>query len=93
MNWRLLRFGPVLNVPDVLYSRRHRAGSLTRAPETGFGSPARLAYVARRNREHEEIRRAIEAGDPALTRSLATRDCYSGDVRVEAVHLNWGGQW
>ena len=89
LNWRLLRFVPVLNLADVLYSRRHHPQSLTRDPNTGFGSPARQAYVLRRNQEHETIRRAIEAGDARQARSLCTRDCYAADVEVEAAHLNW----
>ena len=89
LNWRLLRFGAVLNLAEVLYSRRHHTQSLTRDPKTGFGSPARQAYVLRRNQEHEDIRRAIEAGDARQARSLCTRDCYAGDVEVEAAHVNW----
>src|SRR5262245_50808620 len=89
LNWRLLRFGAVRNLPDVLYSRRHHPSSLTRDPETGFGSPSRDAYVRRRNREHEEIRRALEVGDRDRARALCTRDCYAGDVEIEAAHMNW----
>jgi hypothetical protein len=89
LNWRLLRFLPILNLPEVLYSSRHHARSLTRAHETGFGSPARRAYTDRRDREHEDIRRAIESGDGSAARRLCTRDCHAGDVAVEAAHLNW----
>ena len=90
LNWRLLRFQPMLNLSDVLYSRRHHPQSLTRHPDTGFDSPARQAYVRRRNEEHETIRRTFEADDRATARALCTRDCYAGDVAVEAAHLNWG---
>ena len=90
LNWRLLRFQPMLNLPDVLYSRRHHPRSLTRHPDTGFDSPARRDYVRRRNHEHEAIRQAFAAGDRAAARALCTRDCYAGDVTVEASHMNWG---
>ncbi len=89
LNWRLLRFSPILNLPEVLYSRRHHRGSLTRDPQTAFGSPLREAYVRRRDWQHEEIRQALAAGDSSRVRSLCTRDCYAGGVEVETAHMNW----
>lgn len=89
LNWRLLRFMPILNLPYVLYSSRHHRSSLTRHPETGIGSAMREAYIHRRNREHEEIRIALQNRDLERARFLCTQDCYYGDVEVEEVHANW----
>ncbi|MBI1852858.1 MAG: glycosyltransferase [Planctomycetes bacterium] len=89
INWRLLRFMPIHNIREVLYSRRHHSASLTRHPLTGIGSAIRAQYVARRNCEHERIRSALENEDMDLVRALCTADCYCGDVTIEAVHANW----
>jgi glycosyltransferase involved in cell wall biosynthesis len=89
LNWRLLRFLPVMNVPDVMYSRRHHHASLTRHPETGINSPLRNAYLQRRDREHEEIRMAVERREMERVRRLCTQDCYFGEVEVEEIHANW----
>ena len=47
LDWRLLRFHDLGNLPRVMSSRRSHDESLTRAPATGMKSPARLVHRAR----------------------------------------------
>jgi glycosyltransferase involved in cell wall biosynthesis len=87
LNWRLLRFVPMPNLAEVLYWRRHHDASLTRHPETRFGSPLRETYRLRRLRQQEAIWRAVAAGDEERVRLLCTQDFYCADVEVERAHL------
>ncbi len=89
LNWRVLRFQPIGNLPDVLYSRRYHSLSLTRHPDTGVGSPLRAKYVERRDREHEEIRRALENQDVERCRALCKQDFYCDDIVVREVHTQF----
>ena len=86
LNWRLLRFMDIGSVPSVLYARRIHADSLTRRPDTGYGSPARRAKRAEYDRRHEEISRSLDAGETSRTRALCTQDLFHGDVEVADLH-------
>ena len=55
---RLARLYRIRNVRRALYRYRVWSQSLTGAPETGFGSPARQAYVARMVALEQERKRA-----------------------------------
>ncbi|MGY1727856.1 glycosyltransferase [Geodermatophilus sp. SYSU D01062] len=66
----LLMTGRVIYVDDVLYHRTVRPDSLTRAPVTGFGSPARSAALAEVQRRHGLAFRAHRLhAQGALTRT------------------------
>lgn len=57
------------NVPELLYTRRERPQSLTRLPQTGFGSEARRQYS---EPLHAAFRRMLETGEvPQKGRTLA----------------------
>ncbi len=58
----------VRNVDEVLYSYRQRTESLTGRPDTGHGSPARLAYV--RNARRRAARRRWIFGRRRLMHAL-----------------------
>ena len=88
-NERLVRFYPLGNVPQVLYSRRFHALSLIQHPATNFTSTARLEYRARRDVRTAAIREAAIAGDVARTRELCTEDLYCGDIMVEHMHCGF----
>ena len=86
LNWRLLRFLDLGNVPRVLYSRRIHSASLTRHPETGRGTPMREAQLARYEELQRRVAQHIAAGNAQAVRSLCTQDFFHGDVEVEEVH-------
>jgi hypothetical protein len=86
LNWRLLRFMSIGNIPHVLYSRRIHRDSLTQRPETGHRSPLRLAYFAEAARAHDEIEAVLRSGQPRRAKELATTDLYHGDVAVAEMH-------
>jgi len=86
MNWRLLRFMPLGNVPKVLYTRRIHEGSLTRSPETGYRSAARLAYRARCDEFQEHIARLVGEGRLAEVRALCVGDWHYGELEVAEAH-------
>jgi len=89
LNWRMLRFMDMGNVPRALYSRRLHAASLTQRPDTGYDSPARRTQRARYEEIHEEISRCLAAGDVQRGRALCTQDLYHGDVEVEDARASW----
>ncbi|HEY6102999.1 MAG TPA: glycosyltransferase [bacterium] len=89
LNWRMLRFIDMGNVPRVLYSRRLHATSLTQHPDTGYDSMARRTQRARYDELHEEIGRSMASGDVGRGRTLCTQDLYHGDVEVEDVRAGW----
>lgn len=89
LNWRLLRFSSIKNIPKILYSRRYHEHQLTRSPVTGHGSIMRRKYIDRRNAEHESIRAILERGDPEKVQDLCTQDLYSSDVEVDAIHTHF----
>lgn len=89
LNWRLLRFMDIGNVPSTLYSRRIHAASLTRRPDTGYGSPARESQRAYYDTKHEEIRRHLIAGNLSDARALCTEDLYHGGVEVDTVRAGF----
>jgi len=78
---RAIFAGVVCNVPERCYFRRVHPRALTRAPETGYGSPARQAVQARlQERARQNVARVlaglppdlrpIEAGTPARLRHV-----------------------
>jgi len=89
LNWRMLRFMDMGNVPRVLYSRRIHAASLTRRPDTGYDSPARRTQRTRYDEIHDEIGRCLAAGDVHRGRAMCTQDLYYGDVEVEEARAGW----
>ena len=89
LNWRLLRFMDIGNVPRVLYSRRIHAASLTRQPDTGYGSLAREAQRARYDEVQREVARCLGAGDEHRVKSLCRQDLFHEDVEVEEVHAGF----
>ncbi len=86
LNWRLLRYMDVGNVPKVLYSRRFHRDSLTRHPATGQRSRVRRDYLAARERLQAQIVQALARGDQRLARELATADLWYGDLAVAEYH-------
>ena len=56
--------GRVCNVSETVYVRRLHAQSLTRAPETGFGSPVRTAAQQLVQARARELARDVLAGEP-----------------------------
>lgn len=56
--------GRVCNVRETVYVRRLHARSLTRAPETGFGSPVRIAAQQLTQARARELARDFLAGAP-----------------------------
>jgi hypothetical protein len=89
LNWRMLRFVDLGNMPEVLYSRRIHADSLTRRADTGYGSPARQDQRAAYDRLQHDVARLLEAGDERGARALCTQDCFCGDVAVAEMHTGF----
>jgi glycosyltransferase involved in cell wall biosynthesis len=85
-DWRALRFVRLVNLPEILYSRRLHGYSLTNDPETGYDSAPRRAYGATRDARQRAIVSALAAGDRDLARRLCTEDLHHADVEVEQVH-------
>lgn len=56
--------GRVRNIAEAVYVRRLHPQSLTRAPATGFGSPARLAIQAQVQAQARALANAFRAGEP-----------------------------
>jgi glycosyltransferase involved in cell wall biosynthesis len=56
--------GVARNIDDVRYFRRIHARSLTRAPATGFGSPARLALQQQVQARAKSLVNAYRTGEP-----------------------------
>ena len=79
---RAVRHVRVVNVAEVLYFWRRRAGSLTRAPETGLGSPARRAYEA-----DAAARRAEQAVASWLPWRARPQQGRPNDVDVELLRV------
>jgi glycosyltransferase involved in cell wall biosynthesis len=88
-NQRAVRFCSIGNLPQVLYSRRFHALSLTQHPETSIDSPARIAYRARRKSRDAEIDAALAGGDTTRLRELCTSDGFWGDVEFAKVMRGW----
>jgi len=64
----------VVNVPRILYYRRHRSESLTTSSATGHGTPARRAVLAEMSeRAYVNVADAAAGRDPDLT-PLRSRD-------------------
>jgi glycosyltransferase involved in cell wall biosynthesis len=74
---RAIFAGTVRNIDEAAYFRRIHARSLTRAPATGFGSPARLAVQKMVQAQAKALVYAYLAGEPLdlspLARSPPTR--------------------
>lgn len=58
----------IVNVQEFLYTRLVHPGSLTQAPQTAFGSPARRSYLERVQQGAEQVR----TGKASLGRRLLT---------------------
>jgi hypothetical protein len=86
LDWRLLRFHDLGNLPRVMSSRRSHDESLTRAPATGMKSPARLVHRARLAEKHDEVRRALAAGDIDRVRQLCTETMHCAEIAIERSH-------
>ncbi len=61
--WRSHHWGTVRNIPFVSYFRQSRDGSLTRNPDTGHHSAARLRIKADCKRRFWDTRHAVERGE------------------------------
>jgi glycosyltransferase involved in cell wall biosynthesis len=85
LNWRMLRFVDIGNLPEVLYSRRIHRESLTRRPDTAYGSSARQAQRAAYDLLQREVARRLGAGDTHGARALCTQDLFHGDVAVAEI--------
>jgi hypothetical protein len=86
LDWRLLRFHDIGNLPRVMSSRRSHDESLTRAPATGMKSPARLLYHARMSEKFDDVRRALADGDVARAQQLCTETMHCADIEIERSH-------
>ncbi len=89
LNWRLLRFADIGNVPEVLYFRRFHHDSLTRDPATGHGSPPRRAYEKRRDAHQQRIVQALARGENVRVRQLCTADLYHSDIEIAHIHTGF----
>lgn len=85
-NARVIRFEPIGNLPNVLYSRRFHPRSLTQEPATHMASTGRKAYRAQRALRDANLQIALSAGDTARARAMCTADLYFGDVEVREMH-------
>ena len=72
----------IVNSTCFCYFQRMRDGSLTRAAETGLGSPAREAVMADLRKWMERHRSALLAGDIQAVRPYAV----AAPVRLEHLH-------
>jgi hypothetical protein len=89
LDWRLLRFHDVGNLPRVLSSRRSHDTSLTRDPATGMKSAARLDYRARTRAMQEKVRRALGAGDIERARQLCTETLHRSEIQIDRSHCGF----
>ncbi|WP_281288001.1 glycosyltransferase family 2 protein [Humibacillus xanthopallidus] len=85
LNLALMVQGRVVNVPEPLYHRTLRHGSLSTSPHTGWGSPERRASVARLQELHRRAYAQTRGRTPddaaRAVRRLVTAMCEPGTAQ------------